>query len=109
MIISDLNYLESATQDVVGGTSRLDNFRFKKDIDSNIKSNIDFKSNSNVRDFFEKKANIDVKSNVQGNSSSLAFDNEAIGKDSNTQGTFSQLTVAGQGSSQSGTFVSAAN
>ena len=58
---------------------------------------------------FTKKASIQVKSHVIGNSASLLFDNEAVGKNTNVQGNFSQETVAGQGSSQTGLFVSAAN
>ena len=48
------------------------------------------------------------KSYVVGNSAGFGFDNEGIGKNSMVQGTLSQTTVAGQGSSQSGLFVSAA-
>ena len=76
---------------------------------STSSNNVNFAGNSNITDTFTKKANIDVKSHVIGNSASLAFDNEAIGKNSNVQGSFSQATVAGQGSSQSGLFASAAN
>ena len=49
-----------------------------------------------------------AKSYVRGNSAGFAFDNEGIGNNSVVQGTLSQTTVAGQGSSQSGLFVSAA-
>jgi hypothetical protein len=48
------------------------------------------------------------KSYGVGNSAGLAFDNEAVGRNSAVQGTLSRITVAGQGSSQSGLFVSAA-
>ena len=48
------------------------------------------------------------KAYVVGNSAGFGFDNEGIGQNSVVQGTFSQTTVAGQGSSQSGLFVSAA-
>ena len=40
---------------------------------------------------------------------SLAFDNQALGKNTSVQGSFSQAAVAGQGSSVNGLFVSAAN
>jgi hypothetical protein len=100
--------LTNAQMDVVtaGGSSSFD---FTKNLSSTSKNNVNFTGNSNITDTFTKKANINVKSYVIGNSASLAFDNEAIGKNSNTQGSFSQETVAGQGSSQSGLFVSAAN
>jgi hypothetical protein len=85
------------------------NFDFSKQLNSKSNNTVNFDALSNIKDTFSKKANIDIKSHVIGNSASLAFDNEAIGKNSNTQGSFSQETVAGQGSSQSGLFVSAAN
>jgi hypothetical protein len=84
-------------------------FDFSKRLDSKSNNTVNFDGQTNITDNFSKKANIDVKSHVIGNSASLGFDNEAIGKNSNAQGSFSQLTVAGQGSSQSGLFVSAAN
>lgn len=46
------------------------------------------------------------KAYVVGNSAGFGFDNEGIGPNSAVQGTFSQTTVAGQGSSQSGLFIS---
>jgi hypothetical protein len=84
-------------------------FDFSKRLDSKSNNTVNFDGQTNIADNFSKKANIDIKSHVTGNSASLAFDNEAIGKNSNTQGSFSQQTIAGQGSSQSGLFVSAAN
>jgi len=100
--------LMNSQMDVVtaGGANSFD---FTKNLSSTSSNNVNFTGKSNINDTFTKKANIDVKSHVIGNSSSLAFDNEAIGKNSNVQGSFSQQTVAGQGSSQSGLFVSAAN
>jgi hypothetical protein len=100
--------LTNSQMDVVtaGGSQAFD---FTKNLQSTSSNNVNFKGNSNITDTFNKTANINVKSHVVGNSASLAFDNEAIGKNSNVQGSFSQETVAGQGSSQSGLFVSAAN
>ena len=100
--------LTNSQMDVVtaGGSQGFD---FTKNLQSTSSNNVNFTGKSNITDTFTKKANIDVKSYVKGNSASLAFDNEAIGKNSNVQGSFSQQTVAGQGSSQSGLFVSAAN
>ena len=91
---------------VTAGSSKFD---FSKRLDSKTDNTVNFDALTNIKDTFSKKANIDVKSHVTGNSASLAFDNEAIGKNSNVQGSFSQETIAGQGSSQSGLFVSAAN
>jgi hypothetical protein len=100
--------LTNAQMDVVtaGGSSSFD---FTKNLSSTSANNVNFTGNSNITDAFTKNATIAVRSNVIGNSGSLAFDNQAVGKNSNVQGSFSQETVAGQGSSQSGLFVSAAN
>jgi hypothetical protein len=72
-------------------------------------NNVKFQALSQVEDLLLKEAQIKVNSQVRGNSASLGFDNQAIGKNSAVQGTFSQETVAGVGSSQSGLFISAAN
>ena len=92
---------------VTAGGSK--NFDFTKNLTSTATNNVNFTGKSNITDVFTKKPNIDIKSHVVGNSASLLFDNEAVGKNTNVQGSFSQETVAGQGSSQSGLFVSAAN
>ncbi len=106
MIISDLNYLEVATDvSVVGGTYGLS---FNKNLNSNTSSTVKFNNNTNVNVTFNKTANINVVSNVKGNSGSFAFDNEAIGYNSNTQTEFQQLVIAGKGSSQAGTVVAVA-
>jgi hypothetical protein len=99
--------LTNAQMDVVtaGGSSS----NSLANLSSTSTNNVNFTGNSKINDTFNKTANINVKSYVIGNSASLGFDNEAVGKNSNVQGTFSQETVAGQGSSQSGLFVSAAN
>jgi hypothetical protein len=101
--------LTNSQMDVVTAGSSSKSFDFTKNLKSTSSNNVNFTANSKIADDFTKKATIDVKSHVVGNSASLAFDNEAIGKNSNVQGTFSQETIAGQGSSQSGLFVSAAN
>lgn len=112
MIISDLNVLEVVeAAEVVGGSFArpTPSLKFDKDIKANVNTNTNFTSTVNVKDFFLKAAYIDVDSKVKGNSSTFAFDNEAAGKDTNTQGTLNQLTIAGQYSGQNGVFVSAAN
>jgi len=107
MIISDLNVLEVVeAAEVVGGTSSL---FFTKDLSAYVNTYNNFNANSYVKDYFTKYADIKVDSKVKGNSSSLAFDNEAIGPNSNTQGTLNQQTIAGVGSSQNGVFVAASN
>jgi hypothetical protein len=99
--------LTDAQMDAV--TAGANDFNFTKDITSTSSNNVNFTGKSNITDAFTKKANIDVRSHVTGNSASLLFDNEAVGKNSNVQGAFSQLATARQGSSQSGLFVAAAN
>lgn len=105
MIISDLNYLEAVTESVIGGN----NVDFSKKLSSVVDTKLVFNSASKVDDVFNKKANIAVNSNVKGNSSDFTFDNEALGPNSSTEGTFNQEVIAGVGSSQNGSFVAAAN
>ena len=92
---------------VTAGTgSSLD---FSKDISSTSNNTVNFTANNNIRDTLVKQALILVVSQVHGNSASLGFDNEAVGFNSNVQGTLSQIAIAGQASSQTGLFVAAAN
>ncbi|BAZ05407.1 hypothetical protein NIES3974_20550 [Calothrix sp. NIES-3974] len=112
MIISDLSVLEVVeAAEVLGGTfvRPTPGFRYDKNINANVNTTTSFTSNVNVQDVFKKDANIKVVSDVKGNSSTFAFDNEAAGKNTNTQGTLNQLTIAGEYSGQNGLFVSAAN
>jgi hypothetical protein len=102
--------LTNAQMDTVtAGSVSSKPFDFTKNLTSTTSNNVNFSGKSNITDNFTKKANIDVRSHVVGNSASLMFDNEATGKNTNVQGMFSQDTISGQASSQSGLFVSAAN
>jgi hypothetical protein len=92
---------------VTAGTGS--NLDFSKYLNSTSNNNVNFTADSHINDTFYKAALIQVYSQVYGNSASLGFDNEAAGHNSNVQGTFSQIAIAGQGSSQSGLFVAAAN
>jgi hypothetical protein len=94
---------------ISAGSAGAGQFNFQKNLGSNTNNDVTFRGNSAISDTFSKRASIDVNSHVTGNSASLAFDNEALGKNTNVQGAFSQETIAGQLSSQSGLFVSAAN
>src|SRR5262249_36739681 len=84
-------------------------FDYSRNLKSTSYHEANFSGNSKMYDDLTKKADIDVRSQVKGNSAFLLFDNEAVGKNSHVQGAFSQETVAGHGSPQSGLFVSAAN
>jgi len=108
MIISDLNYLEAVSQEteLIGGSSYFD---FYKNVNANVNTSTNFNSSTYVSDYFNKYANIKVDSQVKGNSSTFAFDNEAKGYNTNTQGVLNQLTVGDYYSGQNGTFVSASN
>jgi hypothetical protein len=99
--------LTDAQMDAV--TAGANDLNFFKDLTSLSSNNVNFNANSQVLDLFQKLALINVQSHVTGNSASLGFDNEAVGKNSTVQGTFSQIAIAGQGSSQTGLFVAAAN
>lgn len=99
--------LTDAQMDAV--TAGANDLNFSKDITSTVSNNVNFNANSQVLDLFQKLALINVQSHVTGNSASLGFDNEAVGKNSNVQGTFSQTAIANQGSAQGGTFVAVAN
>jgi len=99
--------LTDAQMDAV--TAGTNDLNFSKDITSTLSNNVAFTANSQVLDLFQKLALINVTAHVTGNSASLAFDNEALGKNSNVQGSFSQDVIAGKGSTQAGLFVAAAN
>src|SRR6516162_8022955 len=81
--------LTNSQMDVVtaGGSQGFD---FTKNLKSTSSNNVNFTGKSDITDSFKKTANIKVNSYVKGNSASLAYDNEAIGKNSNVQGSFSQ-------------------
>jgi hypothetical protein len=109
--------LTNAQMDVVtaGAANNMDyskntkSLDFTKNINSKSNNYVKFNGYSDIDHQYNKQAYIDVYSKVKGNSATLDFDNEAVGKNSNVQGTLSQISIAGQGSSQTGSFVSAAN
>jgi hypothetical protein len=109
MIISDLNYMESAVEaSVVGGSSRGGRNRneFNKQINSEVNTNL----NTNVDvDFFKDfDLTSDIVSNVdlEDNVASIIFDAEALGEDSLVEVDVAVLTVENELSSVSGSIVS---
>ncbi|MCM0591393.1 MAG: hypothetical protein HEQ19_20665 [Gloeotrichia echinulata CP02] len=109
MIINDLGYLEICNEEVFGGSkSGGTNYSFTKNVAATFNNTANISISSTVKDTLTKKATYEVSSTVKGNSASIAFDNEAIGKASNTQSAFSQVVVGGESSSQSGTIVASA-
>lgn len=86
MIISDLNYLESATQDVVGGTGfSTPTYAF---------NNAYTISGSSFTGTGVLALGVyGVGSSVSGNSASIQGDNQAFGLSTNTQTTFSQVVT----------------
>ncbi|MEM7725133.1 MAG: hypothetical protein AAF208_02020 [Cyanobacteria bacterium P01_A01_bin.45] len=104
MIISDLNYLETSTEEVLGG-----NFNFKKNIASNVKTDVEFDFDSEFDKDVDIDANIDAKANVQGNITNVLFDVEAVGKDTFVEAEVSVLSVENELSSAAGSFTSVVN
>jgi hypothetical protein len=80
MNISDLNYLESVEVNVVGGYAR--RTEVKKDIDLDVDFDLNIDTNIDFYKDFEANIYISSDVNVQGNSSSITFDVEAIGDNS---------------------------
>lgn len=79
---------------------------FTKDLTST--SSNTFNSSENLQITNSYQGGVGINSRVKGNSASLAFDNQAVGKNTSAQGIVSQGVVAGQGSAQTGQFASAA-
>ncbi|MGC2201614.1 MAG: hypothetical protein WA633_15940 [Stellaceae bacterium] len=79
---------------------------FTKDLTST--SSNTFNSSGNLQIANSIQGGVGINSRVKGNSASLTFDNQAVGKNASVQGSLSQLTAAGQGSAQTGQFASAA-
>ncbi|MFM6213345.1 hypothetical protein [Planktothrix sp.] len=107
MIISDLNYLEDANQEIVGGWSiptLPPTYSFTKDVKATDTAVFSITGTSTITDTLNKTASYTSNVIVTGNSGSIAFTNEAIGAATNTQSSFSQLVTDGS-SNQSGMIV----
>jgi hypothetical protein len=102
MIISDINYLEDANQEIVGG------YGFTKMNAMKINM-VNLTGDSTIIDKFTMPATISIDSNLSGNSSSFTFKNEALGPNTNTQYSLSQEVVPGQRSNLLGFLFAAAN
>lgn len=110
MIISDLNYLEDANQEIVGGLifcpppPPSPTYSFSKVVSATDTSVFSITGTSTITDTLNKTATYSSTVTVTGNSGSIAFTNEAIGGATNTQSSFSQLVTDGS-SNQSGMIV----
>ncbi|MFM6207645.1 hypothetical protein [Planktothrix sp.] len=111
MIISDLNYLEDANQEIVGGCGGSGGnpppptYSFSKNVSATDTAVFSITGSSDITDTLNKTATYSATiTSVTGNSGSLAFTNEAIGDNTNVQGSLSQLVTTGS-SNQSGIFV----
>lgn len=108
MIISDLNYLEDANQEIVGGLffcpPPSPGYTFTKTVSATDTAVFSITGTSTITDTLTKTANYTSNVTVSGNSGSIAFTNEAIGGATNTQSSFSQLVTDGS-SNQSGMIV----
>lgn len=111
MIISDLNYLEAVSPEteIVGGHSYRDEFKFNKNLNVKIDTNVKNKFETDVDIKFNKNAKLKAEADVKGNLSNLVFDNEAVGKNTDTEVKIDQLVYAGELSSQVGYVTAAAN
>ncbi len=92
MIISELTYLEDATQEIFGGTKKKD-FMFDKYVNSEVKNSFDYDGNVDIDVNFNKDSSIYSAADIKGNIATLSFDIEAVGKDTDTEAAFSVLTV----------------
>ncbi|WP_066379671.1 MULTISPECIES: hypothetical protein [unclassified Anabaena] len=106
MIISDLNYLETANQEVFGGWGGTV-VNFDKDLNTHIDTDIDFDFDSYIDQDFYKDGHINFNVDVHGNSATLAVDNEAYGYDTLVEAIAGQLTIENKLSSQYFKLVSA--
>jgi hypothetical protein len=104
MIISDLNYLEDAHQEIVGGWAVAPTYSFVKNVSATDTAVYSITGSSNITDTLKKTASYSASACVTNNSGSIAFTNEAIGANTNTQSSFSQLVTSGS-SNQSGMIV----
>jgi hypothetical protein len=109
MIISDLNYLEAANEEIFGGMAPKPGFTATKTVTTTVSSTVNFNSTSVITQNFNKDGAINFKSNVSGNSATLLFENEAIGSNTLVEGELTQLVIHGQLSSQAGKFVASVN
>ena len=78
---------------------------FTRDLTSTSSNTFNSSGNSQITSSFQ--GGVGIYSHVKGNSASLAFDNQAVGKNGSVQGSLSEVTAAGQGSAQTGLFASA--
>jgi len=111
MIISDLNYLEVATEVVEGGILCLlcpPPAPTNKNFVGSVSATANLTVNSNVTSNFTKTATVTSNVNVTGTTAQFAFSNEAFGSKSIVQVDYIGIANAGQYSSQEGVVVAAA-
>ncbi|WP_214560760.1 hypothetical protein [Planktothrix agardhii] len=113
MIISDLNYLEDATQDVVGGTGIIifcppPPPRPLPTAPGTFNNSFSITGLNSLSSSTNLGANYAVTSSVTGTSGSLAGDNNAYGTATNVQTNFSQVVIGGYSSQNSVTAIASA-
>jgi hypothetical protein len=107
MNISDLNYLEAVEVKVVGGWGSYGGgTNVDKDLDSNISVDLDIDTDIDFDKYFDANININSDVYVNGNSTTVTFDAEAIGGDSLVEVDLAVLTTDGL-SSAAGSIISA--
>jgi hypothetical protein len=90
MIISDLNYLEDATQEIVGGVGI--------NINSTFKLNKDVNANVNIKEVFNKTVKLDL-GGLKGNGAEVLGTADASGNNTFTSIIFGVQTEDGKSES----------
>ncbi len=101
MIISDLNYLQNAEANVVGGSTK------NVDLKSSVSQAFNSNSRTNVRN--EVDSIIRSATNVSGNAATTNFDNTALGSNTVVTTDVSNVVVEGKLSESSGSLSAATN
>ncbi|WP_353931910.1 hypothetical protein WJM97_04820 [Okeanomitos corallinicola TIOX110] len=109
MIINDLNYLEIATEEVVGGWGYTPGFSYEKELDIEVETEIKFDTEIDFKKNYNADIKIDSDADIKGNIATLTFDVEAIGKDTLAEVDVAVLAVENKLSSVTGSMISAVN
>ncbi len=85
-----------------------DGYDFDKEVDIDVDADIDVDFDFDVTKDFDANINIDSHVNVSGNSTTIAFDAEALGSDTVVEVDVVALTIENELSSASGLIIAAA-
>jgi pyruvate/2-oxoacid:ferredoxin oxidoreductase beta subunit len=102
MNIFDLNYLEVATEEVVGGTGTKD-VSLATSVKQKYAADVVIQAKKDI------KSMIAAETKVKGNSAINFYENTALGANTYTESNVSNTTIAGKLSESSGLLISAAS